>query len=816
MVMVVVFPSIITITTTSTTACLFLVVLLSCHESASFAPTHYIIHNKKNENFRNLVTKQKLRDTYYLCATSSKELRKLEADEREARIERRRRKNKSPNNKVSKSAAMTDVEIASSEAALVLNSRCNEHTTKDNHSSSIVVDSNNNKRSNATIAGQRQQQKQKQPTIKSLPKSALTTRLQQATARAKVAAEKVQRASQRQQAEESFLLSGDQNKAIHHSRNSSNVNDKQQQQQQQQQPSPGTVDRDERLGTLRQLTKIIDKELLNGGYDGGGRATFNSFNVHGTTNPPPGITQDSMRSLLEENEIQWKKRKGRQQQQQKQRHKGIFSINRQQQQQEEETTTKVIQHIAVIISKPLVQDQVTLEYACRLRSLARTIQDGQQRQREEKMTMTAVTGTSAPDDDDDNQNDNDDDTGDDDEESGIYKPSIICFVGETTKGNLVADADAGYIYFKHLCASNDISLDGIDIMLEKSTLGKGALMRVMQHLRQEYIPEWLKDKPDLPSGAVRNPLLDSDNDNEDEDEDEDDELSEIQMKRRQQQSKKVHLHFTLFSCDYDLCRLNDIHYRSPQKSVLRPLLEIEDNEVEGTTSRARGQAPVLDSIETSWSYRYTPYPYIHAPDSVTAFLGKCYLMAEELTPVLVNIRSVVDGTEFFQRDNYRVLVSIRRSFVNDMERFYQNQPSLKSTLRQYVSRSDYPLDIVLEGALLSLGRCLDLVRPAGLLIGCVSNSDWKNAEMVLEHAVSQMRDACDPDHPLDPADWGLLDHHYDPSAKKGHAVESSGNDLFAKTQWRVEDGEEQEEGEEEIVLFNEEDTDNDEIEITAL
>lgn len=122
-----------------------------------------------------------------------------------------------------------------------------------------------------------------------------------------------------------------------------------------------------------------------------------------------------------------------------------------------------------------------------------------------------------------------------------------------------------------------------------------------------------------------------------------------------------------------------------------------------------------------------------------------------------------------------------------MERFYESEPSLKHTLRQYVSNSDYPLDIVLEGALLSLGRCLDLVRPAGLLIGYVPNTDWKNAEMVLEHAVRQLRDACDPDHPLDPADWGKLDHHYD--QPENHALD----DVASLNRWRLEEELEDEE-----------------------
>lgn len=354
-------------------------------------------------------------------------------------------------------------------------------------------------------------------------------------------------------------------------------------------------------------------------------------------------------------------------------------------------------------------------------------------------------------------------------------------------------------------------------MLEKTTLGKGALKRVMRHLRQEYIGEWLQDDEDAEELMRQQSQLSSGTSfvHGDDEEDAEDEESEIQLKRRQQQTKKMQLHFTLFSCDYDLCRLNNIHYRSPQKSVLRPLLEAAEDDDHFmddapssliTYSRSGAVTQIQDySIDASWSYRYTSYPYTHVKDSMTSFLGKCYLLAEELTPVLVNIRAVVDGTEFFQRDNYRVLVSIRRSLVNDMERFYQNQPSLKSTLRQFVSRNDYPLDIVLEGALLSLGRCLDLVRPAGLLIGYVSNTDWKNAEMVLEHAVSQMRDACDPDHPLDPADWGKLEHHYD-QPKDTDMVASSEGDLASLTHWRLEDGAEvEEEWEEDMYAYDDED-----------
>lgn len=122
-----------------------------------------------------------------------------------------------------------------------------------------------------------------------------------------------------------------------------------------------------------------------------------------------------------------------------------------------------------------------------------------------------------------------------------------------------------------------------------------------------------------------------------------------------------------------------------------------------------------------------------------------------------------------------------------MEHFYVSQPSLKATLREYVINSDYPLDVVLEGVLLSLGRCLDLVRPAGLLIGYVPNTDWKNAEMLLENVVRQLRDACDPDQPLDPSEWGNLECHFDHPLNKDTIGGLTGEDLMSLSNWRLQE-----------------------------
>ncbi len=77
----------------------------------------------------------------------------------------------------------------------------------------------------------------------------------------------------------------------------------------------------------------------------------------------------------------------------------------------------------------------------------------------------------------------------------------------------------------------------------------------------------------------------------------------------------------------------------------------------------------------------------------------------------------------------------------------------KGTISGYVST-----DVALESALLSLGRCADLVRPAGRLTSrSVSQEEWRDAQRQLEHFLELMQTACDPDGPLPPNQWGLLD-----------------------------------------------------------
>jgi hypothetical protein len=166
-----------------------------------------------------------------------------------------------------------------------------------------------------------------------------------------------------------------------------------------------------------------------------------------------------------------------------------------------------------------------------------------------------------------------------------------------------------------------------------------------------------------------------------------------------------------------------------------------------------------------------------AQAAAALFCAKTYKTTQELVPVLHNLRGVVDNREFFHTDSYQVLVSARRALVADMESLYREQPHLRavhnlvvashaaagnaggddaSTITGSLPRNGRPVDVVLEGGLLYLGRCLDLVRPAGLFTGMVPKAEWNLARILLEQAIQQITSVCDPDRPIDPSDWGSM------------------------------------------------------------
>jgi hypothetical protein len=402
---------------------------------------------------------------------------------------------------------------------------------------------------------------------------------------------------------------------------------------------------------LIDLTRKIDMKILSNDWDrsgmrqrrrGGGRGGYADV----SNEPPPVRHDDSMQSLLGYNEVggEWSDRN---------------------------STTY---HVAVVLGKALIRDQVTIEYASRMRTLVRMMEE-------------------------------------DDAPLPRYVPRLICFTngcgtgtgtgtvaaGGGTSSAAVSDATAGYVYFRHLCASRNVTIDEsrtqfwVDDDPSRGNGGGGgggggddersAMERVASELWRRHIKTWLKDRP---------------------------------LTQRLNQhygvgwtvlERKVDIHFTLISTDYHLCNLNDVHHRSPRKSLLQPLvalrglvgsdrwvnkdeaLEVMDpgysssvhvvrnggnggSAATSTSSAMQGGntfGGIENSVDTSWSFQYATYPFLHEEEDALVFLGQCYLLGEELTPLLVNMRGVVERTEFFQRDNYLLLSSIRRSLVSLVE-----------------------------------------------------------------------------------------------------------------------------------------------------
>jgi hypothetical protein len=222
-------------------------------------------------------------------------------------------------------------------------------------------------------------------------------------------------------------------------------------------------------------------------------------------------------------------------------------------------------HVAVVFSKRLVNDQITAEYASRLQSLALALQDG-------------------------------------------YQPLLICLCGpnEPVKGDLVSETAAGVVFLRHLCASIDISLDGIPLAIVPHSHEELSLQRVAQEIQRSFLDQWLS-KSTVFEGKT----------------------DEYGLTRREPR-KKIRIHLTLISTDYHLCSLNDIHLRSPRQSPLNTL------QVQVSATRK-------GIVDTTWSFRYSSYPYVYAEDEAVAFLGNCYLLSQDLLPLLVNLRGVVDN-----------------------------------------------------------------------------------------------------------------------------------------------------------------------------
>lgn len=99
---------------------------------------------------------------------------------------------------------------------------------------------------------------------------------------------------------------------------------------------------------------------------------------------------------------------------------------------------------------------------------------------------------------------------------------------------------------------------------------------------------------------------------------------------------------------------------------------------------------------------------------------------------------------------------------NNQQATFNTLGNLKAELQKTIVKTPFQegtmsVDVALESALLSLGRCADLVRPAGTLSATsVSHTDWTDSVEKLEYFLDVMQRCCDPDRPLPACDWGKL------------------------------------------------------------
>ena len=272
--------------------------------------------------------------------------------------------------------------------------------------------------------------------------------------------------------------------------------------------------------------------------------------------------------------------------------------------------------VAIVFGRPLSDGEITIEYAARLVSLAKAMKfEG-------------------------------------------YKPSLVCFCGPSspplasgTTANTATKThrsvpSVGVEFFRHLCSVNDISLEGTDLCrvpslsstrknksqqdkYDDSFLGSFSSSSsfssswsifslspvVKKLLGKHYFEKWLEESEAYES-----------------------DMDEYGM-TRQEPRKKIHIHWKLFSTEYHLCNLNDIHIRSPRQSPLARLMHDLEQAVNSEDYR-RG------IVQTTWSFHYSIYPYVVSSNKEKlkeAFLGKCYLMAQSLVPLLVNLKGVAEN-----------------------------------------------------------------------------------------------------------------------------------------------------------------------------
>jgi hypothetical protein len=373
------------------------------------------------------------------------------------------------------------------------------------------------------------------------------------------------------------------------------------------------------LSSISNLSNVIDEELL-----------------HPTDGYRPSRETDSIRVLLEHNSNQNDKNRAQKQKSSiSSSSSASASVSDSSSSKKRKKNNGNLIHqtynVAVVFARPLVEDKITIEYAFRLVSLAKAMKfEG-------------------------------------------YKPSLICFCGPSSSSpstcidttTAVSVTSTGVEFLKHLCLTNEILLEGTDLC-EIPNLSTTRI--ISQHNNDEYDDSYQtfsnehtsSSVPSSWSPSLLNPVVRELLDQHyvekwlEESHAYESEMDEYGM-TRQEPRKKIHIHWKLFSAEYHLCNLNDIHIRSPRQSPLARL-------VHDLEHAASSQPYRRGIIQTSWSFHYSTYPYLISSNKKKmkeAFLGKCYLMAQSLVPLLVNLRGVAENVSFDikREDSYNIYSS---------------------------------------------------------------------------------------------------------------------------------------------------------------
>ncbi len=298
-------------------------------------------------------------------------------------------------------------------------------------------------------------------------------------------------------------------------------------------------------------------------------------------------------------------------------------------------------HVAIIFGKQLIGNQITVEYASRIKTLINLMMQNEQ--------------------------------------NVYYRPSLIFFCGDTRRrcwlspdtNCTTAGTDActtlGSTYFQYLCKVNHINIDDVPLIIDKTSINENeAVQFVADEIKKKYLPKWWLTQSSSPVPAAATVVQRNDFDEQ-----------QHKQTRNNETTSVVKIHFTFISNEYHLCNFNDIHHRTPRQSCMKPIERLQQDVMESMDARFLKKYILNDYsqrketmkdvakrslhgttimknnnnnennviprriLETSWSYQWSPYPFLHSKEKVVAFLGKIYLLGEGLVPLLVNLRGVI-------------------------------------------------------------------------------------------------------------------------------------------------------------------------------